>query len=186
MNKKNGLLSIVILFCIMFFTISFSHAATTFTIKIEGIQNLPEDIFGFQLDLGVAEDLAPTDFTNPLLLGSVSQWFELSEGLNIDRNQYRIRAFDITGSDPMADGPIYSFDYLKSATEIGFLDKGFEFIEFGNIDGSRNFYSEGLILLTALDSEGATFYAVPIPGAVWLLGSGLVGLICIGRKRSKR
>jgi len=41
-----------------------------------------------------------------------------------------------------------------------------------------------VVLDGAIEYRGAN--AVPIPGAVWLLGSGLVGLLGIGRNRYKR
>ena len=51
----------------------------------------------------------------------------------------------------------------------------------GYLDISADFYDS-----LTLVSVGGGIEAVPIPGAVWLLGSGLIGIIALGRKRVSR
>jgi hypothetical protein len=50
-------------------------------------------------------------------------------------------------------------------------------IAFANVD-KLNFTSNGYYLLD-------NFTAVPLPPAVWLLGSGLIGLVAVRRRMKK-
>jgi len=56
-----------------------------------------------------------------------------------------------------------------------------------NIYGSGvNAYEYFALLPSSTVSGTLTLAPVPIPGAVWLLGSGLLGLVGIGRKRLQK
>ncbi len=50
--------------------------------------------------------------------------------------------------------------------------------------GSQDVYNEGFIAL-GLALRSGNVSAVPIPGALWLLGSGLLGLLGIKRRQSQ-
>ena len=72
-----------------------------------------------------------------------------------------------------------SFSFAENFFKFG--DKvtiGFSFIELA--DNDANAYD------TPIEVLGGTVSCVPIPGAVFLFGSGLLGLIGIGRKRMKK
>jgi hypothetical protein len=102
---------------------------------------------------------------------------------------FKLGAFDQDGlflSDPhyMQDGIIASFDYG------GFLGD-FAVIQFDPGDGSNLYQMDSenpnhfdVIQLLSRSETGSTFSAIPIPSTLLLLGSGLVGLI--GLKRRKR
>jgi len=64
----------------------------------------------------------------------------------------------------------------------------FQYVDSGpNIDTKRSFRDKvGWIeVIPGIDDYYATFSAVPIPGAVWLLGSGLIGIVGVRRKIKK-
>jgi len=57
----------------------------------------------------------------------------------------------------------------------------------GNTNSLANLYKAGFTVSLASDgSITVTPTTVPLPAAVWLLGSGLLGLVGIGRRRSAR
>jgi hypothetical protein len=54
-----------------------------------------------------------------------------------------------------------------------------------NKDGAGEFFSAAHILSIGSDNKSAFIAAVPIPGAVWMLGAGLIGLVALRRRASK-
>jgi hypothetical protein len=74
-------------------------------------------------------------------------------------------------------GSLYSgLDYRPLPPGLGDVDAGYFFIEEANSAGGTLFLALGKLNAT-------TAIVVPIPAAVWLFGSGLLGLIGVARRR---
>ena len=69
--------------------------------------------------------------------------------------------------------------YAGSAGGAGFdlAESGYEWIEYIRVEGVSGF-SGGEI------DAFSDVAAVPVPGAIWLLGSGLMGLVALKRKNT--
>ena len=72
------------------------------------------------------------------------------------------------GGDPMADGPFAGFNANFDITALTFTSTG------GTINGGNPF-----------DVGPYPSNAVPVPAAVWLFGSGLLGLVGVARRGRK-
>jgi len=95
--------------------------------------------------------------------------------------------------DPL---PMFNFSSTEGVTNI-YSSNGFFYLEWSNggdslafaIDQSNS--SKHSLDMKLYDAGGGGSYSklinavapVPIPGAVWLLGTGLLGLVGLGRKR---
>ena len=77
----------------------------------------------------------------------------------------------------VSNGAIVSFDYAGNI--LGFKD-----ILFFDKSGTNTYNLTLLNPTTFVQDGSAKFAPVPIPAALWLLGSGLVGLVAIRRRRS--
>lgn len=95
---------------------------------------------------------------------------------------FKIDALDMDdalglGGQNLQNGTI--FDFLYSGSIIDFAR-----IEFGV--GSTNIFGTDIVLTSFDASAGwANFSTVPIPAAVWMLGTGLLGLVAIRRRSAK-
>ncbi len=81
---------------------------------------------------------------------------------------------------PLSNGVLVSFDYEGTINP----SDPFKLVKFTNTS-AVDLFSSGEMILRSFDASGATFAPVPIPGAVWLLGSGLIGLAGLRRKKNK-
>lgn len=122
--------------------------------------------------------------------GSISQTFETVEG-----QQYKV-LFDMAGNpdntDKLKDLRVtaagtsteYTFNATgKTKTDMGWVQNLFLF--------TADSTSTTLTFLSLEDNaygpalDNVRLSAIPIPGAVWLFGSGLIGLVGIRRKMKK-
>lgn len=118
-------------------------------------------------------------------------WIEGTQGLSLpfqaDQSPYTYQA---TLAD-LSISPIFGFDYL-------FLAITSTTTSYGSIVGPGSFIFDVVpneLLFanvfgigggdTGFGLFGVQVTTVPVPGAVWLLGSGLVGLVGLRRKRIK-
>jgi len=102
-------------------------------------------------------------------------------------NGLNIKVIGYTGSSPgyfLTGTPIYeqiitvdTFD----ATWFQFNFTGIDALSFESYGGTNAGYTGGSGVHFAM--EEFTYNAVPIPAAVWLFGSGLIGLIGIARRK---
>ena len=93
-----------------------------------------------------------------------------------------------TRFDPVGDPPQFDGLHFQDTTGTGILS-----LSASGIDPSRITFDQNNIWM---NFQGLTFgngaiasvaiTPTPIPGAVWLLGSGLLGLVGIGRKRLQK
>lgn len=95
---------------------------------------------------------------------------------------------NILGGDATVDIDLtVDFDFLRK--QAGNLDDDFVVVpEFMIIPGSDNLpiVSERLGTWTLASNGELTFTAVPVPGAVWLLGSAVAGLAGVGSRRKAK
>jgi len=67
--------------------------------------------------------------------------------------------------------------WASEITELGWVDQHFHMF-----DGYQRYYDSSILMYSMVVRDGDVS-AIPVPGAVWLFGSGLLGLISFARKR---
>lgn len=155
-------------------------SAATFDISVNGLME-PSGInsvtFWFDVDPEFSFLSTDADSTigNAIPTDGTIGWTAAS---SLEPGLFKIDAFDTDdalsiGAYPLKNGNIFSFEYSGAILD-------FNRIEFGV--GATNIYPDE-IMMTSFDANGATFAPVPLPAAVWLLGSGLVGLAALRRKK---
>jgi hypothetical protein len=97
--------------------------------------------------------------------------------------------------DPDNDADIVSFDNSVPSNFFSFegVDYTLEFLGFGTLTGSGFTVDDSFRVLengsASVDLVGritSTPAVVPVPAAVWLFGSGLLGLYGVGKRRKKQ
>lgn len=146
---------------------------------------------GIDAEVGIANDWvldADDAVLFSIVMGSavsagtvVDAWsvFSLTSGANYDDTdtlfngmQFGIGLFSFGGS-------LYSgLDYQNLPPDLSAVDGGFIYIEQADAAGNTQFLALGRLTETTA--------VVPVPAAVWLFGSGLLGLIGIARRKTQR
>ena len=166
----------------VFFLITGSFAgAATISFDIEGVESLPS--LGY--DRGIAGFIWDFDYVDTTTLtatlgDAVSvAWFVTSTIDKPESGILQVEAVDMMFTSPMTNGTILTLEYDGTINWNTFY--GWEFRDYSNNTINEiNFKSSVLT-----DGGNTTFAQVPIPGAIWLLGSGLLGLVTIRRRRAK-
>ena len=106
-------------------------------------------------------------------------WLNEENGWTDTENDYakpvnpNLTAADFAGS---SYGAMLLYDGSAGGTGFDLAESGFEWIEYIKVEGVSGFAGGEI-------DAFADVAAVPIPGAVWLLGSGLLALVGIKRRR---
>lgn len=168
----------------MAFTIS-STAVSAYSINIENVDKIGQDIGGFTLWADVGADFV----SNSQTYGNAvpANW------VADNAHNSHFGASDLMGlltgkTTPLQNGTLVSFNYtgtgpLTIDNPMDSADTPFSLVKFTAYDGV-DLFATGKVVLKSFDAAGATFGApVPVPGAIWLLGAGLSGLVATRRKK---
>jgi hypothetical protein len=183
MKKKTAL----IIFSLLVITSSafgFTIDATGFPVPsgVEGIKIELSVSAGFSLLSSVAGGAIPA--TLPLSFPWVTTTPSLVGNL-LTLDWYNGDLFDLTPIPGVSDG-VYTQNNMLNGT-IATLNissgtiLGINSFLFSDFGGSPVAYSN--LISANIQPNGVTFNAVPLPAAVWLLGSGLVGLVVLKRRK---
>ena len=183
LTRKLVIISIV--FSMILLVRSVTYAAP-FQITISGLPEPISEIQTFLITLEVSDDFSADlfSFGDAIPTGGTLGW---------DNTPYNItgnpgdRVWKIDGLDQdglflddyhdMVNGVICTFDYVGSILGV---DESQLLIS--NRVGDNQWVNLGLQY--TLSANEMVISAIPIPGAVWLLGSGLIGLVGIRRRFS--
>lgn len=117
-----------------------------------------------------------TDDTNP---GGAIGWFDFFSNNILAADAAALTAIDGFGSFTFDVTALVS-DWISGANTLQFVAMT------GNNDTSGNDFLHGFANNT--EAPGSTYLtvsAVPVPAAVWLFGSGLLGLVGVARRKSQ-
>jgi hypothetical protein len=103
---------------------------------------------------------------------------------------YLPTSYSFTGSSTDMLASFFFIDpngSLNASPDLNGLYTSFDTSKYSFMSGSANLYNSGCLYRNCGSLEfsisNATVSAVPVPAAAWLLGSGLLGLIGVARKR---
>ncbi len=176
-------------FLVLFFASTAVHAATM-TIDILGLDETTP-VEGFTIWLDVSDDFTLDSGANlgdaipePLNLGWGQDNFDVVGGETLRMGFSDQDNLFLGLSNPLVDGTLLSFDYTGVVEGLALAQ-----IFSGDLV-PVDFFAEGTITLSSFTDTNITFLGpgdiggpVPIPSTVLLLGSGLIGLIGIRRRR---
>ena len=159
---KKSVRRIVVIFLgivLCFSFVQLSHASTV--VYFEAIGAL-SDVAGFDFTILTPEDASVANFTPNLPTG----WLDFSLG-------DLVSALDSTGSGSLTTGTIGSFDLDVTLGNWNFGTQTAVDLE------------QGIDFVVLHDGADYTVAAIPIPGALLLFGSGLIGIVGVRRKLVK-
>jgi hypothetical protein len=154
-----------------------SGQAATFTINIEGLDDVNgSGIAGFTFFLDVGSDFVNNNSVFGDAVPTTGMWLADSYA---DSTKFGAADWGplLVNAElaSLQNGTILTIDYDGTIF-------GFDEVQFVDLTGFNLYPDE--ISLASITDNGVTFSAVPIPGAVWLLGAGFSGLIALRRKYS--
>lgn len=156
---------------------SLGSATLTLTVGNIGIADVTGVYLNFNDALGIANlNISQSGGTGPTAT-SINQSMNTYQA---DGDGIYDLMIDWANNDFMA-GEVITFDIIGSGAASGFSANDFYFLaEIGDDKGP--FYGAAKFQSTGDGEQSAWVAAVPVPGAVWLFGSALVGLGWIKRK----
>jgi len=190
LQKPLSLMAIKVVILLMLYPVLSFAAPVPFTINIADLNEPVSEIQSFTFWFSVDNNFS---FTNSQLGTAVPQnEFDQKNGwdsqFDIQIDDDRDRVFKVGGIDQdgsfftnyfdLCNGTIATFDY--EGTILGLTDV------FQISNRSGNNMVKALKLNYILNNSGLNVSAVPIPGAIWLLCSGLIGIVGIRRKRMRK
>lgn len=129
---------------------------------------LTYDSYTHNLPTGFIEFMAPSD-ADGTLYSFVGYAFGGSNA-TIDVGTFTLGSFTFDVTDAVADG-VTDFNFLYSDIMFGFTVDGVE-------------YNTAELRATVCVDHYTDVASVPLPGGIWLLGSGIAGLACARRKKA--
>ena len=158
-------------------TMSVSIEGITPSIEIGSVTIVWDVADDFILDSAIATD--GNAIPNKILVGwSSTLSYSETDGTLTYGNADWDFLMDTDNKNPMLNGTVCSFDYsgtIRDYSDLLFFDYT-----------GKDTYPVQLLNQETWLSEGEMRCCVPIPGAVLLLGSGLLGLIGIGSRRMRK
>jgi hypothetical protein len=169
---------------VLFFLCTGVHAATM-TIDINGLDaTTPVEGFTIWLDVGdgfTLDSVATIGDAIPAAVGGYG-WAEdnfdiMGSQLKMGFSDWDNLMFDM--DNPLVDGTMLTFNYTGSIDGLALA----QMFTGSATDLYNNGITLGTFSATNINFQGPA--AIPIPGALWLLGSGLIGMVGIRRKLGK-
>lgn len=127
----------------------------------------------------------PFNLNNPDQTDSIQLWTEENEG-PFDGIRYRRQYLDVTvniPNDTLHSTALPTSIFSNDITRV-FFSSGFSINEFDVDPLTGNLTYEKYVGFD-LDIQSIEASVVPVPAAVWLFGSGLIGLIGVAKRKSK-